>query len=296
MATSMTDRERTAGRLLKASAQHSHDPMVEIDWTEPLRDGVFFCPPHRVSLYGTPEWDRLTQDQRVTLSRHEVASLASVGIWFETILMQLLLRYAYDRDPTTQHVRYALTEIADECRHSVMFSTMIEKLGCPAYGVRRYEHELGRVLKTAMGGVPMFASILIAEEVLDTLQREAMADETIQPLTRQVSRIHVVEEARHVSYARDELVRLRSRISRPGLAAARLVIARSAHVVGTQLIHPAVYAPVGLDPAAGRRAARANPAHRETLRWAATRLVAFFTDLDLIAGPGQALWRRAGLI
>jgi hypothetical protein len=291
-----SDRERVATRLLKASAEHSFDPTVDVDWDAPLLDGVFFAPPHRLTLYGTELWDRMSHEQRVELSRHEVASIASVGIWFEMILMQMLLRHTYDMEYTSRHVQYALTEIGDECRHSVMFGRMIEKLGCPAYGPGRYEHELGRVIKTATGGAAMFAAILIAEEILDTLQREAMADESIQPLVRAVTRIHVVEEARHVRYAREELLRQLARTSRPRLELTRLVVARAAYIVGTRLVHPRVYSTVGLDQKAATRVARTNPAFRETMRWASRRLVAFFDEIGLLAGPGLALWRRAGLL
>lgn len=292
----VTDRERTAGRLLKASAKHSYDPGVDIDWEAPLVDGVFFVPEHRISLYGTGLYDRLSHEQRVELSKQEVASIASVGIWFETILMQMLVRHSYDRDPTRRHVQYAFTEIADECRHSVMFARLIERLGCPAYGVGPYEHQLGRLMKTASAGAHMFASTLIAEEILDALQREAMADESIQPLVRMVSRIHVVEEARHVRYAREELVRRMSNISAAERAVARLLTARAAYIVADRLIHPDVYAAVGIDPQQGRAAANANPYFRETRRWAAERLVTFLNEVGLMGGPGMWLWRRCGLV
>ena len=51
-------------------------------------------------------------------------------------------------------------------------------------------------------GPAAYSSILVAEEVLDRLQREQANDEAIQPLMRQVNRIHIMEEARHVSFAR----------------------------------------------------------------------------------------------
>lgn len=291
----ITDREQAATRLIRASEEHSFDPTVDVDWNAPLLDGVFYAPPHRLTLYGTAMWDRLTHEQRVTLSRHEVASIASVGIWFEMVLMQMLLRHTYDLEYTSRHVQYALTEIGDECRHSVMFGRMIEKLDCPAYGPGRYEHELGRLIKTAASGASMFAAILIAEEILDALQRETMADESIQPLVRTITRIHVVEEARHVRYAREELIRQVRRTSRARMELTRLFVARSAYIVGTRLVHPRVYTAIGLDPRAARAVARSNPYYQETLRFAARRLVDFFGELGLIAGPGVALWRRAGL-
>jgi P-aminobenzoate N-oxygenase AurF len=289
-------REAVAERLLIASARHSYDPLTDIDWDAPLADGRPFLADHRQSLYGTRLWRQLGADQRIELSKHEVASMASVGIWFELILMQMLVRHAYDRDPRSRHVHYALTEIADECRHSVMFGRLIDTLGCPAYGPGRRAHLLGRVLKTTSTGPETFAAALIAEEVLDALQRESMADEGVQPLVRAVNRIHVVEEARHVRYARDELARQVADASPAKLASARFVIARAALLISQRLVHPDAYAAVGLDPAEAARTARANPHRRETLRWAARKLVGYFDELGLIAGPGRYLWRRSGML
>ncbi len=142
----------------------------------------------------------------------------------------------------------------------------------------------------------MFAAILIAEEVLDALQREAMADERVQPLVRMVSRIHVVEEARHVRYARAELARQIRAAGASRLAFDRLVISRTPYLTGTRLVHPDVYRSVGIDPAEGRAAARAHPHHRATLKWAGERIVGYLDGLGLIGGPGLALWRRSDLL
>jgi hypothetical protein len=292
----VSDRDRTATRLLRSSAEHSYDPDVEIDWAAPPADDLFYTPEHRSSLYGTALWDGLTRAQRITLTRHEVASIAGLGVWFETILMQLLLREYYRADPTTAHSQYALTEVADECRHSVMFGRMIAKLGCPVYRVGRFDDALGKFIAATATGPRMYAAILIAEEILDALQREAAADETVQPLVRMVSRIHVIEEARHVRYAREELARQVRAAGPRRLAHDRLIIARAAYLTGRRIIAPEVYRSVGIAPEVGRRAARDNPHHRETMRWAGEKIVAYLRELDLIGGPGIALWRRSGLL
>ena len=62
---------------------------------------------------------------------------------------------------------------------------------------------------------PLFAPVLVAEEITDRLQRATMNDEAINPLVRMVNRIHVVEEARHVRFAREEVARLDAAL-RPG--------------------------------------------------------------------------------
>lgn len=291
-----SSREPTAERLLNSSARSSYDPEVDIDWSAPLADDMYFLPPERLSLYGTELWRGMSEEQRIELSRHEVCSLASVGIWFEVILMELLSRYIYDRDPLRRHTQYALVEIADECRHSVMFARMIEKLGCPAYGVTPGVHRLGQLFKRLTYGPSMFSTILVAEEVLDTLQREAMRDERVQPLVRMVNRIHVLEEARHVRYAREEVERAAPRLGRAERAYHRFVLARAAYMVVRSLVHPDVYAAVGLDPEQARAAALANPHHQETIRWAGTKLVSFLNGAGMIGGPSRRLWRAASLI
>src|SRR3954471_2483424 len=201
------DRTRTAERLLSSAARISFDPQVDIDWDAPPVPGLWYAPPERSTLYGTSLWRRMPEAQRIELTKHEVASIASVGIWFETILTQMLVRSLYDRSMTDAHARFPFTEIADECRHSMMFGRMIETLGCPDYGPGRLAHALGRPFKTLSNGTLTFAGALYVEEILDALQREAMSDERVQPLVRAVSRVHVIEEARHMRYARDETAR-----------------------------------------------------------------------------------------
>ena len=71
---------------------------------------------------------RLTDDQRIDLCKHEVISVARVGLWFEMLLMGMLAAHAYDQDPASPHTQYALTEIGDETRHSVMFARWADQL------------------------------------------------------------------------------------------------------------------------------------------------------------------------
>ncbi|KAA2264091.1 diiron oxygenase [Solihabitans fulvus] len=291
-----TDIDKTAARLLNSAARTSYDPDVDVDWNAPLVDGLYFIPPHRVSLYGTELWDSLSEDQRIELSRHELASIASAGIWLEMILMQFLVRYSYKPDPTQRNVHYALTEVADECRHSVMFATMIERIGAPTYGPNRLNKALGTLLRSAGGGPSMFAATLIGEEIPDRLQRECMADERVQPLVRMVNRIHVVEEARHLSFAREELARELDGISRARLEFHRVITAKAAHVLVGSLISPLVYRSIGLDPVETKKLALRNPHHLETLRWAGEKLVKHLDGVGMIGGPSRQWWRAARLV
>jgi hypothetical protein len=292
----LKDRETTATRLLTSSARNSYDPALDIDWDAELVPGKPFMPLERMSLYGTALWDRLSDEQRIELSKHEIASIMSVGLWFEIILMQMLTRYAYDLDPRSAHAQYALTEIGDETRHSVMFARAAERLGVPGYGPPRAVHRLAKVYGATAAGPSMFAGVLVAEETTDRLQRSMMDDENIQPLIRAVNRIHVVEEARHVRFAREEVSRLTPRLGKAALAWHRFSTATSALAIVDCLVDPHVYASVGIRPAEGRRAALANPHFHATRLWMAEKIVPFLREEGLIGGPTTALWRRVHLI
>ncbi|MGM1065780.1 AurF N-oxygenase family protein [Saccharothrix sp. Mg75] len=292
----VADREKTAERLLNSSADRSYDPEVDIDWSAPPVAGLRYTPEHRCSLYGTGLWDRMSPEQRIDLSRHEIASIASVGLWFEILLMRMLLKEVYRADPTSRHAQYALTEVADECRHSTMFARMVEAIGCPPYGPRRYTYHLGKLLPVIGYGPALYGSILVAEEVLDRLQRETMADETVQPLVRMVNRIHVLEEARHVRFAREEVVRGMAGLSRAELPYQRWLVATTSLFITRSLIHPDVYAAVGLDKEAAHRAALGNPHWQGTLRWAGERIMAFLDEVGLVGAPGTRAWRRSFLL
>jgi hypothetical protein len=293
----LMDRDLVAARLLRRSAVDSHDPVSEVDWDTPLDPALPAVPFHRVSLYGTPLWDEMPDEQRVLLSWHEFASYMSVGLWFEIILMQALLRYAYDRNPHEAHTQYALTEVGDETRHAVMFARAAEKLAPGArYRPHPRVHQLGRLFKTVAAGPSLFASVLVAEETLDRLQREAMDDESLLPLARQVSRIHVTEEARHVAYARTAVERQVPHLNRAELGWHRLVTAVTSVFVVESFLDPAVYTNVGLDRDAAVAQAKVNRHHQQTRLWSAERVTRFLRDADLIAGPSTKVWERAHLV
>jgi P-aminobenzoate N-oxygenase AurF len=291
-----TDRERTADRLLRSTAARSYDPDLDIDWSAPPEPGKIYLPEHRSTLYGTPLWDRLTPDQRRELGKHEAASVAGFGIWLEAILMRLLAKLAYEEDPATRHVQYALAEMAEECRHSTMFARLIEWMGVPCYRPPRHVHALGRLLASTAHGPAMWGAILIGEEITDRYQREMVADGSLQPVVQMVNRIHILEEARHIGFARAELTRSVARLPLHELPMQRLVLGRVAFIVSRNLISPEVYRSVGLDPVQARRAALANPAHHETIRFGGEKIVAFLREAGMIGPPATRLWRKAHMI
>ncbi|KAB8171034.1 diiron oxygenase [Streptomyces sp. 3MP-14] len=292
----LKDREQVAERLLAASARHSFDPDRDLDWDQPWQDGLWYWPPELVSLYDTPLWYRMSEEQRITLSRHEAAALASLGIWFELILMQLLVRHIYDKPATSAHVRYALTEIADECRHSMMFARVITRGETPHYPPARAHHNIARVFKTVSTTPGSFVATLLGEEVLDWMQRLTFPDERVQPLIRGVTRIHVVEEARHVRYAREELRRQMVSAPRWERELTRLTSGEFARIFSVAFVNPQVYTNIGLDRREAVAQVRESAHRREVMREGARRLTDFLDDIGVLRGTARRMWRGSGLL
>jgi hypothetical protein len=301
-AASVNPRDKTARRLLGSSSKNSYAPELDIDWDAPPVEGMWHMQPERMSLYGTALWGSLTREQQVELSKHEVISVARVGLWFEILLMGMLAAHAYNEDPASEHTQYALTEIGDETRHSVMFARWADKYGGVEYKPHPVVHQLGKLFRlVAPTGPSMWAATLVAEELLDRLQREGMNDERAQPMSRMVARIHVIEEARHVRFAREELVREMSRAhgplrGGPVLWFHQVFTALAAALIADSLVHPKVYAAVGLDPRAAHRSARRNPRYQETKRWMAEKIVPFLDEVGMINPVARLIYRQAHLM
>ncbi|MEV4145532.1 diiron oxygenase [Amycolatopsis sp. NPDC049691] len=291
-----TDRETTARRLLDSSEQLSYDPVKEVDWETPLDTDFHGASPEWSTLYGTSYWAEMTPEQQRELTRQEAASVASTGIWFEMILQQMVLRDFYAKDPTDPAFQWALTEIADECRHSIMFARGAAKLRAPAYRPRRFVVELGRVFKATATGEAAYAAILVAEEVLDVMQRDWMRDERVVPFVRTINNIHVVEESRHMKFAREET---RERLEGAGWLRRQvngLVVAIASYFIVTSMVNAKVYENAGLDGKRARREAKANEHHKSMLRSSCSGLMEFLHSAGLLTKPSLWFYKRANLI
>lgn len=290
------EEDDVARRLLDSAAELAYDPATEVDWETPLDRDFHGASPEWCSLYGTAYWQEMTEAQRKELTRQEAASVASTGIWFEMILQQMVLRDVYMKDPASDEVQWALTEIAEECRHSIMFARGARKLGAPAYRPKRFAMELGRAFKTVAFGEAAYAAILVAEEVLDVMQRDWMRDERVVPFVRTINNIHVVEESRHMKFARDQTTK---RLSGAGPLRRQInafVVAIASYYIVTSMVNPKVYENAGLDEKRALAEAKANAHHKSMMRSSCSGLMEFLASSRLLTKPALAFYKRAHLI
>lgn len=252
-------------RLNTASARRVIEP--DVDVAGEVGEGAVL-PRHLVSVAGL-DLD-LTDEQWATLSREEVASMYDAGIRFEATLMANFGRsIAYRDDLTDPRVTYMLHEIGEETRHSRLFIRVVDQirptadnpLSGPLFSLLDRLVE-GWVLRH---DAVFMVMILFGEEGPDLLQKLAAEDPATDPFISAVSRYHRAEEARHLSFARTVLGEL---FAEAGWLE-RAVIRHLAPVIGggmfDMLVHPGVYATVGLPTWKTWKAVRRTP-ERTALR------------------------------
>lgn len=291
-----TTRAEFAERLLKGSVRKSYAPIVDIDWDAPLDPDKFYLPPKVVSLYGTPIWEAMSRAEQIELSRHELVNTLSAGIWFENILNQALLRRMMHQDPTAATTHYELTELGDETRHMVMFGKAIARIGAEPVRPRLYQRIAINALPFAFRGSVLWVAALIGEEIFDSLQRQMMDDDELQPMVQRLMRIHVTEEARHIQFARDGL---RKRV--PSMSWGKRVWIGNLNGLGGPFFrflftNKVQYRRAGLDARAARRMARQSP-HRLQVQIAGfAPLAAFLEEVGLMGRIARRMWRRSGFL
>lgn len=294
--TSRPPMTQVAGRLINGSVRRSYEPAVAIDWDAPLVEGKYFLPKEVISLYGTAYWEELTEEQRIELSRQELANVLSVGLWFENILNRGLLLQLLREDPASPFAHYVLTEMGDECRHMTMFGKVIDRVGARPFRMRFADRVMASALPHFLRGSLLWVGALIGEEIFDAQQRRIMGDPELQPVVAQLMRIHVTEEARHIRFAREGVVHRMQDASR----LERFLVANLQGIGGPvmqrALVHKGIYHRAGLDADRALREARANPHHREMAVVGFAPLAAFLEENGLMGRVARRMWQRAGFL
>jgi len=273
-----------------ASEKTTLDPFRDVDWSLPIDDSAFHLPPELLPLYGTQAWNDMTETERIAYSRHETVALLGAGIWFENALMQIVLKHLLDIPVTDPAHRYLLVEVADECRHSTMFGEYIRRAGTPVYGPTRPVE-----LDNTSGGRALgYLLILAVEELLDFMNRATMRDERVHAVSRQVAKLHVLEEARHVSFAKTYLGEVWTTLANEDRQS--VIESASALVAGVVelSLDAAVYDDLGI--VGGIDTARSNPNYQATVIGGLAKLTTFLSSIGIIDDASRTGWERLGLV
>ena len=241
--------EQRIERLSTASLKRIIDP--DLDLPGQVGDGQVL-PDEILTLSNVPElFATLSAEQKRTLAREEFASITDTGIRFESILMAGFgFEISMHDDLTDPRVTYLLHEIGEETRHSRLFARLLEqvqpKAKSPIDGrLARLAQHLAMPFLQAM---PSLFCILVlsGEEVPDLLQKLASEHPDTDPMIKATSKYHRQEEARHLAFARLIFPEQWAKAGAFERLVVRYLGSRIATAMFDLIVHPGVYATIGL--------------------------------------------------
>jgi hypothetical protein len=302
--TATTDFEATLDRLNKVSMER-HTHAYDIDWDDPNFDVGPDGPPVELPVFdplAATDWYRsLPAEQRRRLALYRYGACMKIGWHFENLLQQGLLRHANRLPNGTPQFRYLHHEIVEESEHTLMFQEFVNRTGLPVRGMPRSLRWLAqhRVVPLAYGFPALFfLFVLGGEDPVDHLQRRQLKEEgdTMHPLVERIMRIHVAEEARHLSFARHYLHERTPRMSRARRAVLALMAPVVLGIMARLMIRPPSDLVREFDiPKDVLRQAFASPGARGTLAESVAKTRKLWVELGLVGPFSRQLWKAAGI-
>ena len=296
--------DKTVERLSRLSVDKHFDAYADVDWDAP---GMALDPgdarlelPAFDPLAGTAWYRAQPPEVRAAVGLYRYAACMKIGWHFENLLQRGLLQYASRLPNGANEFRYVHHELIEESQHTLMFQEFVNRSGLP---VRGMAGGLFRLVEA--GGVRLsrwfpplfFVGVLAGEDPIDHLQRlQLQGDRPLHPLVERIMRIHVTEEARHLSYARHLLQRDAVALGR----CRRRVLSLAAPVVLGVLTKVMLRPPADLVRHFGiprdevRRAFR-SPSARRLEKDAIAKSRRLLRQLDLVDPPARAVWRLMGI-
>jgi len=201
--------EALLARLSRQSVSKRYECYRDIDWDAPEfridpADPRWQLP--AADPLGGTEWYRaLPAELRARVGLYRLATFMKVGLQFENVLSQGLLRFALSRPERSLEQRYAYHELIEESHHSMMFAEFVRRTGFDVPGLSSKWLRLDRLVVGMGAAFPelFFVFVLGGEDPIDHAQRLMLAErKDLHPLVKRMSQIHITEEARHLCFAR----------------------------------------------------------------------------------------------
>ncbi len=251
------------------------DPLASTDWYRSLAPG---------------------EQARIGLAR--ITTSMTTARQFENLLQQGLLHRALYLPTGDPEFRYIHHEIIEEAQHTLMFEELVVRAGASPRGMPRWLRRFTEWLMPVLARhspVVFFAMVLGGEEPLDLIQRRTIAEPTVHPLVHQVMRIHIAEEARHISYARTAIEVETPKLSRARRHSVAFFTPLALGIMARLMLRPNHDLAAAGVPREVLKAVDVSDDGRHLLVDGVAKVRRQFIELDLVTAPARWMWRRLGL-
>ena len=297
--------QKLLARLCAASVVRRYEAYRDIAWDDPEMqvdpDDPRWQLPDDHPLGATEWYQAQPPDKRSRIGLNMSAGFCYTGRIFEGVLSRGLLRFAAAQPHNSLEYRFAYHEVIEEAHHSLMFQEFVNRTGLPVPLVNTdFIQATSRVAEYGTTFPELlFIYALGGEDPIDYVQREGFRKRSDRhPLIRRISQIHIVEEARHVAFARSYL-----RLNVPKLSDAKrtemsLAVPGILGVLSSLMMQPPghIIETYGIPPHVIDEAFTHNPAHRDLVVASLSKIRALCEELGLMTAEATQLWEQAGLL
>ncbi len=192
-----------ARKLSDLSVKTYYCPYSSIIFPETISENEiesnWFVTPELISIYGQPEYEAMTEQQKKRLSFFETINFFSLNIHGEKSLMEGIAQRLYS-NRSREETRYLHHFLDEENKHMVYFGTFCSRYAGKVYADRKMvfprEYALGEE------ELLFFLKVFIFEEIVDSYNLTTARDERVHQLARDIHLAHHKDEVRHLAYGR----------------------------------------------------------------------------------------------
>jgi hypothetical protein len=288
----------TVTRLSRQSVDKHFDAYADVDWDAPEMSITPEDPRFKLwdfdPLAGTDWYRSQPPEIRSRVALHRIASAMRIGWEFENVLQRGLLMWAFWMGNDRPEFRYVHHEVCEESQHTMMFQEVINRSGLDVKGMpKRMKIGSRNVVALSRLFPQLFLLFVLGgEDPVDHLQRRQLRACDCHPVIERIMRIHVTEEARHISFARQYL-----KTTVPGLGFVRRATLGmvAPFLFGTMarlMVNPpsALIRQYGVPRDDLRRALRRKES-RQLLADSVAKPRRLCIDLGLVSPPARAAWK-----
>lgn len=205
--------DRMLGLYAKGK-QKQWDQATRIDWSVDVDPTHPAMPDNAIGIFGSPMWDRMTQDERATYRHHLAAWVNSQFLHGEQGALVCTAKLVQSV-PGIDQKFYGATQVMDEARHVEIYDRYLrEKIGL-RYPVNTHlQTLLEQVIRDSRWDLT-FLGMQIMIEGLALAAFAMQRDFSNEPLSRELNAYVMADEARHVAFGRLALREVYPELTQP---------------------------------------------------------------------------------
>lgn len=275
-------------RLSQLSRDRFYDVYKQFEWPEKLDHDYLSMSPEITTLSGTELWSTLSDEQKWKLTICEAANLFSNTLNGEKILVAGLASQLYSKAASPEITDYLHHFLDEENKHMIMFGIFCDKYIGRVYPPKNIPLPSNKKYAAGEELIGFYAMAMVVEAFGDYYNVKVMNDDRCDPLTREISRVHHLDEARHLSFDRSYLTELAAEYlptwDEETLTSFQQWLAGFMRVNWVTYYNPAAYRDAGIDePYEVQKIAMAAPAQKALRETISEGLTKFFLKIGLLA-------------